>query len=92
MTSLLFAVPQYHALLVAMYEQESQNHFIIIAQFLWGDSEMRCEASRDLAYQHVVTMVSTGMKLQLCVFFAKSKIKLFIAHEFVMSNHKTHKS
>jgi len=34
MTSLLFAVPQYHALLVAMYEQESQNHLcIIIAQF-----------------------------------------------------------
>ena len=42
----------------------------------------------------VVTVVTTGMKLQLCLFFAlaKSKIKLFIAHEFVMSNYKTHKS
>ena len=39
----------------------------------------------------VVTMVTTGMKLQLCL-LAKSKIKLFIAHEFVMSNHETHKS
>ena len=40
----------------------------------------------------VVTVVTTGMNLQLCLFFAlaKSKIKLFIAHEFVMSNHKTH--
>ena len=42
----------------------------------------------------VVTMVTTGMKLQLCLFFAlaKSKIELFIAHEFAMPNHKTHKS
>ena len=31
---IVIAVPQYHALLVAMYEQESQNHLcIIIAQF-----------------------------------------------------------
>ena len=46
-----------------------------------------------LPTSRMVTMVTTGMKLQLCLFFAlaKSKIKLFIAHEFVMSNHKTHK-
>ena len=49
---IVIAVSQYHALLVAMYEQESQNHLcILIAQFSWSDSETRCEASRDLAYQ-----------------------------------------
>jgi len=44
----------------------------------------------------VVTMVTTGMKLQLSSCFGSvlvtAKIKLFIAHEFVVFNHKTHKS
>ena len=47
-----------------------------------------------LPISSVVTVVTTGMTLQVCLFFAlaKSKIKLFIAHEFAMPNHKTHKS
>ena len=40
-------------------------------------------------------MVTDGTKLQLSLFFTVArctKINLFIDHEFVMSNHKTHKS
>jgi len=47
---------------------------------------LKCVAS-------VVTMVTTGMKLEFASFIIGCyQINVFIAHEFVMSNHKTHKS
>ena len=66
---IVIAVPQYHALLVAMYEQESQNHLcIIIAQFHEVIVRRDVRHHVTLPTSSVVTMVTTGMKLQLCLF------------------------